>query len=103
MPNAVTGAIYFYQRHISPLFGPRCKYYPSCSQYGIEACEVHGVAKGLILTAWRICRCNPLSSGGVDHVPDPGRWKYDHPKDIARFIIDENSSHDESGSTAETH
>jgi putative membrane protein insertion efficiency factor len=58
-----------YQWTISPLLGPVCKYYPSCSHYGYEAIKVHGAVKGTALTAWRILRCNPWSLGGVDHVP----------------------------------
>jgi uncharacterized protein len=58
-----------YQWTISPLLGPVCKYYPSCSHYGYEAIAVHGAIKGSALTAWRILRCNPWSLGGVDHVP----------------------------------
>ena len=58
-----------YQLFISPLLGPRCKYYPSCSEYTIQAIRVHGPLKGMALGAWRILRCNPFSHGGVDHVP----------------------------------
>jgi putative membrane protein insertion efficiency factor len=70
------GLIRIYQRTISPLLGPRCRYYPSCSQYGYEAMSVHGAAKGTILTAWRVLRCNPWSAGGVDEVPARGRWRW---------------------------
>jgi putative membrane protein insertion efficiency factor len=58
-----------YQRTLSRLLGPVCRYYPSCSHYGYRAIEVHGAVKGSALTAWRILRCNPWSRGGVDHVP----------------------------------
>ena len=61
--------IRFYQLVISPMIGPRCKYYPSCSEYMIQAIRVHGPIKGLGLGTWRILRCNPFSSGGIDHVP----------------------------------
>jgi len=61
--------IRFYQIAISPMLGQRCKYYPSCSEYTIEAIRVHGPLKGLGLGAWRILRCNPYSHGGVDPVP----------------------------------
>ena len=63
------GFIRVYQWTISPLLGPVCRYHPSCSHYGFEAIRVHGAAKGTVLTAWRILRCNPWSPGGVDHVP----------------------------------
>ena len=64
-----------YQRYISPLMAPRCRYYPSCSQYFVEAVQVHGVAKGSLLGVARIVRCNPWSRGGVNHVPSKGFWK----------------------------
>jgi uncharacterized protein len=69
------GLIRIYQRTISPLLGPVCRYYPSCSQYGYEAMSVHGALKGTILTAWRILRCNPWSAGGIDEVPPRGGWR----------------------------
>lgn len=62
--------IKIYKRFISPCLPPRCRYYPSCSSYAIQAIEKHGVIKGIILGAWRILRCNPFARGGVDHVPD---------------------------------
>ncbi|MDR0482162.1 MAG: membrane protein insertion efficiency factor YidD [Cellulomonadaceae bacterium] len=58
-----------YQRYISPLFGPRCKYYPTCSRYAVEAITRFGLLKGGALAGWRLLRCNPLSNGGVDDVP----------------------------------
>jgi putative membrane protein insertion efficiency factor len=69
------GLIRIYQRTISPLLGPVCRYYPSCSHYGYEAMSVHGALKGTILTTWRILRCNPWSAGGIDDVPPRGRWR----------------------------
>ncbi len=62
--------IRLYQKFISPLFPPRCRYYPTCSHYAIDAYEKHGFIKGTILTTRRILRCNPWSRGGVDFVPD---------------------------------
>lgn len=59
-----------YRTVVSPLYGDVCKYYPSCSKYGLDAFEVHGALRGGAMTAWRVLRCNPLSHGGVDHVPD---------------------------------
>ena len=56
-----------YQKWISPMFGPRCKYYPSCSSYAVSAIEAYGV-KGVAISAWRLLRCNPWSHGGVDYV-----------------------------------
>lgn len=62
-----------YRIVISPLYGQVCRYYPSCSMYGLEAFEIHGIIKGTALTTWRILRCNPFSHGGVDHVPGSAR------------------------------
>ncbi len=61
--------IRLYQLILSPWLPKSCKYYPSCSQYGIEAVSRHGIFKGLYLTGYRILRCNPLSKGGYDPVP----------------------------------
>ena len=61
--------IKMYQKYISPLKSTKCPYIPSCSQYGLEAIEKHGVLKGGLLTVWRIIRCNPFSKGGYDPVP----------------------------------
>jgi uncharacterized protein len=61
--------IRIYQRFISPLFPARCRYYPTCSAYAVEAIRVHGPWRGLMLASWRVLRCNPLSNGGLDPVP----------------------------------
>jgi putative membrane protein insertion efficiency factor len=55
-----------YQKWISPMFAPRCKYYPSCSSYAVSAIEAYGL-KGVAMSAWRLLRCNPWSHGGVDY------------------------------------
>lgn len=68
----LVGIIKVYQWTISPLLGPRCKYYPSCSNYGLQAVRRHGAIKGFALGAWRVLRCNPWSHGGVDDVPGRG-------------------------------
>ncbi|MCM2678090.1 membrane protein insertion efficiency factor YidD [Echinimonas agarilytica] len=59
-----------YQKLISPLLGPCCRFYPSCSHYAIEAINIHGVGKGSWLAAKRILRCHPFNPGGNDPVPD---------------------------------
>ncbi len=64
-----------YQKWISPLMGRHCRYRPSCSAYMIEAIEVHGAAKGLLLGTWRLLRCNPIAPWGYDPVPEKGHWK----------------------------
>ncbi|MDE1547639.1 membrane protein insertion efficiency factor YidD [Jeotgalibaca caeni] len=58
-----------YQRHISPLFPPSCRYYPTCSHYMVEALEKHGAVKGSIMGTARILRCQPFIQGGYDPVP----------------------------------
>ncbi len=58
-----------YQLAISPLLGPRCRFYPSCSHYAIEAIETHGALRGMWLTIKRISRCHPWHEGGFDPVP----------------------------------
>jgi len=58
-----------YQLALSPLFGPRCRFYPSCSCYAIEAIEAHGATRGTWLTIKRIGRCHPFHEGGFDPVP----------------------------------
>ncbi len=59
-----------YQRLIGPAFGPRCKYYPSCSEYAAQAISRFGILRGLVLAGWRLLRCNPWSHGGFDPVED---------------------------------
>jgi putative membrane protein insertion efficiency factor len=67
--------IRLYQRLISPLTPPSCRYVPNCSEYGAQAILAHGVVKGWLLAAWRVLRCHPFHAGGLDPVPPPGRWK----------------------------
>lgn len=58
-----------YQLALSPFFGQQCRFTPTCSQYAIEALQIHGSAKGLMLTVKRISRCHPWHTGGHDPVP----------------------------------
>ncbi|MDR2926051.1 MAG: membrane protein insertion efficiency factor YidD [Azoarcus sp.] len=62
-----------YQLGISPLLGPRCRFYPTCSDYALEALTVHGLAKGCWLSLTRILRCHPWHPGGIDPVPPRSR------------------------------
>jgi len=71
----LVGLILAYRTVLSPMLGPRCRFHPSCSAYGLEAVRVHGATKGTALAVARICRCNPWNAGGVDPVPVKGAWK----------------------------
>lgn len=62
-------AIRFYQRSISPLFPPSCRYVPTCSEYAMIAIQRYGFLKGSWMAVKRICRCNPWHPGGYDPVP----------------------------------
>ena len=60
-----------YQRLISPMLPPSCRFFPSCSQYALEAYQRHGVLGGTTRTVKRLCRCHPWNPGGFDPVDDP--------------------------------
>jgi putative membrane protein insertion efficiency factor len=70
MRQVLLWIIRLYQLALSPLLGPRCRFYPSCSCYMHDAIRQHGVARGTWLGARRILRCHPFSPGGYDPVPD---------------------------------
>jgi len=66
---AVLGVIKAYQWTVSPLLGPACRFYPSCSEYAHEAIQRHGMIAGSVLAVKRVLRCHPWHPGGVDPVP----------------------------------
>ena len=68
--KAVIRLILFYQKYISPLKKPCCRFYPTCSNYALEAINKHGIVKGGWYSFRRIVRCNPLCKGGYDPVPE---------------------------------
>lgn len=70
MKQIFIGIIRFYQKFISPMTPPTCRFYPTCSHYGLEAFQKHGVLKGFWLTCKRILKCHPFHPGGFDPVPD---------------------------------
>jgi putative membrane protein insertion efficiency factor len=71
--RVVVFIITLYQRLISPLLPPSCRFHPTCSEYAAEAVKLHGVGKGLGLAARRLLRCHPWHPGGFDPVPTEGR------------------------------
>lgn len=70
MKRPLVWFIRFYQTAISPYKKPCCKYYPTCSNYALQAIERFGALKGTCLAIYRILRCNPFSRGGYDPVPE---------------------------------
>ncbi len=65
----LVGLLTVYRRFVGPLLGARCRFYPSCSAYALEAVQLHGAAKGSWLAARRLSRCHPFHRGGIDPVP----------------------------------
>ena len=70
----VLGLIQLYRYTLGPMFAGRCRFYPSCSSYAVGAVRAHGAFKGSLLAGWRLLRCSPVTAGGLDPVPEPGRW-----------------------------
>lgn len=69
LKKVLLSLIRFYQKFISPMTPPSCRFYPTCSHYGVEAIEVHGALKGSWLAVKRILKCHPFHEGGFDPVP----------------------------------
>ncbi|MFC0135708.1 membrane protein insertion efficiency factor YidD [Massilia eurypsychrophila] len=78
-----------YQLLLSPMLGQSCRFYPTCSNYAIEAIRTHGAARGAWLSTRRVCKCHPWHDGGVDLVPP-----------VVPPARDKNSSPTNSSSTA---
>ncbi|WP_349258602.1 membrane protein insertion efficiency factor YidD [Steroidobacter sp.] len=68
--TALTGAIRAYRYLLSPMLGPTCRFYPSCSCYAEQALQQHGALRGSYLTVRRLLRCHPWHEGGYDPVPE---------------------------------
>ena len=69
MKRVLLAVVRFYRVAISPLFAPRCRFLPSCSEYAVQAIERHGALAGGCLAMRRIARCHPFNAGGIDEVP----------------------------------
>ena len=67
--RVLTAAVVAYRRYVSPVLPARCRFYPSCSAYALEALARHGAVRRTALTIWRLLRCQPFHPGGIDHVP----------------------------------
>ncbi|OMP67396.1 membrane protein insertion efficiency factor YidD [Domibacillus epiphyticus] len=80
MKKLFLSLIRFYQKGISPLTPPTCRFYPTCSHYGYEAIQKHGAFKGSIMTMIRILKCHPFHPGGIDYVPE--KWPNKKSKEI---------------------
>lgn len=76
LKRLLIGCIHTYRYLISPLFGPHCRFHPTCSAYAIEAIEQHGPLRGIYLAIRRIGRCHPFHPGGYDPVPCPHEVKH---------------------------
>lgn len=97
MKHLLIGFVHLWRKLISPLYGDVCKYYPTCSTYGLEALRVHGAIKGSALTIWRLLRCNPWSQGGIDPVPGSAyeaQWLAEESaEDVNRRLATEDDAH----------
>lgn len=71
MKTVLIALVRFYQYGISPFFAPHCRHTPTCSQYALEALQMHGALKGSWLALRRLSRCHPFGSSGYDPVPKP--------------------------------
>ncbi len=68
MKKFFIGMINFYQKHISKLFGAKCRFYPTCSEYTKQAIDKYGIIKGIFKGFKRILKCNPFHDGGIDYL-----------------------------------
>ena len=89
--NLFVGFILGWRRAISPIYGNVCRYYPSCSAYGLGAVQQFGVLRGGVMTGWRIVRCNPWARGGIDDVP--ARMDGNFPLSRHGFVLPKKKEH----------
>ena len=76
--RVMVAPIRLYQRVVSPLLGPRCRFHPSCSEYTAQSILRYGPFRGLYLGIRRLLRCHPWNPGGVDEIPDGFSWRRPH-------------------------
>ncbi|MDL2253695.1 membrane protein insertion efficiency factor YidD [Ruminococcaceae bacterium OttesenSCG-928-I18] len=74
MKTVLIKALKGYKKWISPHLGNNCRFLPTCSEYAMQAIEIHGSFKGILLTFWRLLRCNPFGKVGYDPPPEKGEW-----------------------------
>ncbi|HEX6117432.1 MAG TPA: membrane protein insertion efficiency factor YidD [Solirubrobacterales bacterium] len=85
---ALLAPVRLYRRFVSPALPARCKYHPTCSAYAVQAVRELGPARGTVVAAWRLARCNPWSNGGYDPLSDRSLFR---PRD------EEDPAHDHAG------
>lgn len=85
MKKVLIAFVRFYQRFISAGRPPTCRYYPTCSSYMIQAIEVHGALKGLLMGTARILRCHPFRKGGLDYVPNKFTLKRNKAREMPKY------------------
>jgi uncharacterized protein len=96
----VLAPVLVYRKLISPALPARCKYYPSCSAYAVQAVRELGVVRGSILAAWRLARCNPWSHGGVDELADRSLFRGTETRSERRARLDAERGDGATGVTA---
>ena len=92
MKHVMIWLVKLYRKFISPIKPPCCRFTPSCSAYALEAFTKRGFFIGLILSVWRILRCNPFCKGGYDPVPEHG---FRNPPEIRNMLTRDTHSHTE--------
>jgi putative membrane protein insertion efficiency factor len=75
--DVLIALIRIYQRAVSPFMKPSCRFYPSCSEYAVQALGAYGLLRGTVMAAWRVMRCNPWCRGGFDPVRTPAENAHD--------------------------
>ena len=79
MRHVLVALLRAYRLLLSPLYGPVCRYHPSCSAYAVQAIQAYGILRGSILAGWRVLRCNPFSHGGYDPVSAQTLFRHRRP------------------------